>query len=389
MRNGLRWSGWVGCLLLIACVGNDKSGATAPPVAALAPGAGGAPLPGRVDVVTVASGLVRPWSLAFLPGGRMLVTEKAGSLRVVTPEGRVGAPLAGVPAVAAEGQGGLLDVVVGPGFAQDRTIFLAYAEPVAGGNARTAVARAKLQDEGLTDLRVIFRQEPASAAGFHYGARIVFAEDGNLWVTLGERFERDRAQGLDNHLGKVVRIAPDGSVPADNPFRSTAGARPELFSYGHRNAQGAARHPATGRLWLHEHGPQGGDEVNIAAPGRNHGWPVITYGREYGSGTAIGEGTRRADVVEPLHVWVPSIAPSGMAFYTGDAVPGWKGSLFVGALTARLLVRLALDGDRVVGEERLLTGLKQRVRDVRMGPDGRLYLLTDERNGRILRVVVR
>ncbi|WP_332671800.1 PQQ-dependent sugar dehydrogenase [Aromatoleum sp.] len=340
---------------------------------------------GPVKVAVVARGLETPWSLAFLPDGRMLVTERPGRMRIVSPSGELSAPLKNVPKVHAKGQGGLLDVVLSPGFADDRTIFFSYAEPT-GRGAHTAVARATLDADapGLSNVKVIFAQRDDPPGNNHWGSRLVFDRDGNLYVTLGDRFDyRDKAQDLGSHLGKIVRIRPDGSVPPDNPYVGKPGALPEIWSYGHRNVQGAALHPETGVLWVHEHGPQGGDEVNIVKPGRNYGWPVITHGREYGTGLKIGEGTERKDVEPAVHYWVPSIAPSGMAFYTGDAMPKWKGSLFVGALKSRLLARLALDGDRVAHEERL--EVDKRIRDVRQGPDGKLYLL-DESDGRILRL---
>jgi glucose/arabinose dehydrogenase len=340
-----------------------------------------------VKVTEVARGFATPWSLAFLPDGRMLVTERPGRLRLVTAEGAVSAPLAGVPEVQARGQGGLLDVVLSPDFTRDRTIFLSFAQPTAGG-ARTAVARAKLDLDALrlTEVKIVFAQKDDPPGNSHWGSRLVFGRDGNLFVTLGDRFDhRDRAQDLGSHLGKIVRIRPDGSVPADNPFVKRKGALPEIWSYGHRNVQGAALHPETGELWIHEHGPQGGDEVNRVRAGRNYGWPVITYGREYVTGFRIGEGTERADVEPPVRQWTPSIAPSGMAFYTGDAFPQWHGNLFAGALKFRLLARLALDGDRVMHEERLLADYGKRIRDVRQGPDGRLWLL-EETDGRLLRL---
>ncbi|HRA78150.1 MAG TPA: PQQ-dependent sugar dehydrogenase [Burkholderiaceae bacterium] len=347
------------------------------------------PAAAAARLVEVARDLEHPWSLAFLPDGRMLVTERRGRLRVVAPDGRASAPVAGVPGVRAGGQGGLLDVAIGPDFGRDRAIFLSYSEPVAGG-ARTAVARAEFVDgptPALRGLRVVFGQKDGVGGGNHFGSRLVFARDGTLFVTLGDRYsQRDRAQALDNHFGKVVRIRADGSVPADNPFVNRAGALPEIHSYGHRNVQGAALHPVTGQLWTHEHGPQGGDEVNLERAGANYGWPAITYGREYGTGFRIGEGTERADVVPPAWQWTPSIAPSGMAFCTSDRYPGWRGSLFVGSLKFRLLSRLELDGDKVVREERLFADLGERVRDVRQGPDGLLYLLTDQPDGRLLRL---
>ena len=340
----------------------------------------------RVEVTSVAKGLEHPWSLAFLPDGRMLVTERPGRLRYVTREGTLSEPIAGLPRVHAEGQGGLLDVVLDPRFATNSTIYLSYAEPAEDGTNGTAVARARLDGGSLADLRVIFRQQPKIKSNHHFGSRLVFARDGNLFVTTGERnSERDKSQDLGTHIGKVIRIRPDGGVPDGNPFAGREGALPEVWSYGHRNLQGAALHPETGELWTHEHGPRGGDEINIARAGRNYGWPVITYGREY-SGPAIGEGTAKAGMEQPAHYWVPSIAPSGMAFHDGKGFAGWKGQLFVGALAAAQLVRLEVSADGKVGhEERIAIG--RRVRDVREGPDGALYLATDEEAGEILRVV--
>ena len=337
-------------------------------------------------VVTMAQGLDHPWGLAFLPDGRLLVTERAGRMRIIERDGKVGTPLANVPSVVAQGQGGLLDVLLDRQFATNRTLYVSYSEPGEGG-AGTSVARARLGAAGLEDLRVIFRQSPKVRGGLHFGSRIVQARDGNLFVTLGERYQRDRAQELGNHLGKLVRIRPDGQVPPDNPFVGRAGALPEIWSYGHRNVQGAALHPGTGDLWTVEHGAQGGDEVNRPQAGRNHGWPVITYGRDY-SGASIGEGTAKAGMEQPLHYWDPSIAPSGLAFYDSDVIPGWKGSLLVGSLKFRLLSRLEIDGTRIVREERLLQGLNERLRDVRVGPDGLVYLLTDSSEGKVLRLEV-
>lgn len=342
---------------------------------------------GSVKLTEVASGLQNPWSLAFLPDGRMLVTERPGRMRIVGRDGSVSAPLAGVPEVHARGQGGLLDVALSPGFATDRLIVFSYAEPTARG-ARTAVARARLDADGLRleDVRRIFAQNEDPSGSHHWGSRLVFARDGTLFITLGDRFHaRARAQALDSHLGKVVRIALDGSVPADNPLVGRSDARPEIWSWGHRNVQGAALHPQTGELWTHEHGPQGGDEINRTRAGLNYGWPEVTYGREYVTGRKIGEGETRAGVEPPVLQFTPSIAPSGMAFYTGDVFPQWKGDLFVGALKFQLVARLVLDGDRVVHEERLFTELGRRIRDVRQGPDGHLWLV-DETEGRILRV---
>ncbi|MES2226685.1 MAG: PQQ-dependent sugar dehydrogenase [Pseudomonadota bacterium] len=345
-----------------------------------------------LNPVTVASGLVNPWGLAFLPDGRMLVTERPGRMRVVAADGRLGEPLQGLPTVEVGGQGGLLDVAVDPKFAANGFVYWSFSEAdrQGGGGNSTAVARGRLDGGRLADVRVIFRQAPKFASSAHFGSRLVFARDGRLFVTLGDRFvPRDDAQSLGNHHGKIVRIEPDGRVPADNPFVGQAkfpGALPEIWSYGHRNVQGAAIHPVTGELWADEHGPQGGDELNVVQAGKNYGWPVISYGAEYGSGAKIGEGSAKAGMEQPLTYWVPSIATSGLAFLTSDRYPGWKGNAFVGALKARLLVRLELDGRRVVREERLLRDLGERIRDVRQGPDGWLYLLTDSAQGRILRL---
>lgn len=339
-------------------------------------------------VVEVARGLDTPWSLAFLPDGRMLVTERAGRMHVVSPSGQVSSPLDGVPAVHARGQGGLLDVVVSPDFARDGRIFFSFAEPTRDG-ARTAVASARLNLEAmrLEDLRPVFAQRDDPGGGHHFGSRLAFAPDGSLFVTLGDRnTRRELSQALDSHLGKIVRIRPDGSVPPDNPFVGRAEALPEIWSIGHRNVQGAAIHPETGALWANEHGPRGGDEVNVVKAGANYGWPDVTYGRDYITRLPFGEATSREGVEEPLHYWVPtSIAPAGMAFHSGRAFPQWKGDLFIGALRGQMLVRLELDGERVVAEHRLLENLGARIRDVREGPDGMLYLL-DETNGRILRL---
>jgi aldose sugar dehydrogenase len=355
----------------------------------LLPWAGSGAAADALKPVTVAQGLANPWSLAFLPDGRLLVTEKPGRLRIVSVDGRVGAPLSGLPPLSVGGQCGLLDVALDPRHADNGVIYLSYAEPATApesGNS-TAVARARLDGAALADVRVIFRQQPKFSSSAHCGGRLVFARDGKLFVTLGDRFSRkDDAQTLDNHHGKIVRIDPEGKPLADNPFVKRTGALPEIWSLGHRNVQGAALHPATGELWSHEHGPQGGDEINVAEAGRNYGWPLVTYGRNYGTGTRIGEEGPKPGYEHPLKVWVPSIAPSGMAFVTSDRYPGWKGNLFVGALAGQMLVRLTLDGRKVVGEERLLEGLKERIRDVRQGPDGWLYLLTDSPNGRVVRL---
>jgi len=345
----------------------------------------------QVRTETVASGLENPWGVAFLPEGRFVVTEKPGRLRLVAADGKLGAPIQGLPPIAAGGQGGLLDMLADSGFAQNRTLYFCYSEPEAsGGSANsTALARARLSADGtaLEALKVIFSQKPKVASRAHFGCRIVEARDGNLFLTLGDRFSRkDDAQTLDNHHGKVVRIAKDGSVPKDNPFVGKPGALPEIWSYGHRNSQGAALAP-DGRFWMTEHGPQGGDEINIPRAGVNHGWPVITYGENYGGGK-IGEGITRKDGMEqPLHYWVPSIAPSGMAFLTSDRYgAGWKGNLFVGSLKFGYLDRIELKDDKVVAEHKLLADGRARIRDVKQGPDGLLYVLTDESDGKLLRL---
>ncbi len=338
----------------------------------------------QLKLVTVAGNLDHPWSLAFMPDGRMLVTERSGQLRIIGAGGRVSKPVKGVPKVYSGGQGGLLDVILDPEFRSNRTIYLSYAEPGPGG-AGTAVARATLSGDRLTGLKVLFRQAPKSRGGRHFGSRLVIARDGTLFITVGERGERRRAQDTTVNRGQIVRIHRDGRIPKDNPFVGKAGVRPEIWSYGHRNPQGAALHPVTGKLWTVEHGARGGDEINIPRPGRNYGWPVIAYGRHY-SGGRIGEGTRKQGMEQPVYYWDPSIAPSGMAFYTGDRFPAWKGNLFVGALSFRLLSRLVLEGEKVVREERLFEPLGERIRDVRQGPDGYLYLLTDSSDGRLLRI---
>ncbi|OUL98974.1 PQQ-dependent sugar dehydrogenase [Variovorax sp. JS1663] len=338
----------------------------------------------------VASGLENPWGVAFLPDGRFVVTEKPGRMRVVGADGRLGSPLAGLPPVAAGGQGGLLDVLADSAFQRNRTLYFCFSEPDAAGSANsTALARAQLSTDGsrLENLRVVFSQRPKVASRHHFGCRIVEAKDGTLFLTLGDRFSRkEDAQKLDNHLGKLVRITKDGAAPPDNPFVGRAGALPEIWSYGHRNGQGAALAP-DGKLWMHEHGPQGGDEINLPEPGRNHGWPVITYGENYGGGK-IGDGIAHKEGMEqPLHYWVPSIAPSGMAFLTSDRYgAAWKGNLFVGSLKFGYLDRIELRDGKVVAEHRLLEDGRARIRDVKQGPDGLLYVLTDESNGKLIRL---
>lgn len=353
---------------------------------------------GVAKVSVFATGLEHPWSLAFLPDGRALVTERPGRMRIVAKDGSVSAPLAGVPAVQSGGQGGLLDVILDPGFASNRTIYFSYSEP-SGDDAGTAVARARLGEAGLEGVTVILRQEPKVRGAGHFGSRLAFSRDGKLFVTLGERQRyRDSAQSLTATMGKVVRINPDGSIPADNPFVGRPDARPEIWSYGHRNAQGAAVHPETGVLWTVEHGARGGDELNHPQPGRNYGWPVITYGKDY-SGAKIGEGTAKEGMEQPVHYWDPSIAPSGLLIYTGSAFPAWKGSFIISAMAGQGLTRLQVtangtgeagDGTpaasyRVI-EERMKDGIERQIRDVRQGPDGFIYLLTNESQGEILRL---
>lgn len=339
---------------------------------------------GDLRLTTVARGLEHPWGLAFLPGDRVLVTERPGRMRIVDGAGKLSEPLQGVPEVHASGQGGLLDVTLDPGFATNRIIYFSYAEP-GDGVAGTAVARARLGEGRIENVTVIFRQRPKVDGSNHFGSRLVFARDGKLFVTLGERNQRERAQKLDEHLGKVVRINSDGSVPGDNPFVGRPGVLPEIWSYGHRNIQGAALNPETGALWTVEHGAQGGDEVNIPRAGRNYGWPVITYGVNYGGGR-IGEGTAKPGMEQPVHYWDPSIAPSGMLFYTGERYPGWRGDLFIGSLKFGLVSRLEVNGARVAREERLFEAFDPRVRHVAQGPDGLIYLLTDESDGALIRV---
>lgn len=337
-------------------------------------------------VVRVVEGLEYPWGLAFLPDGAMLVTERPGRLRIIGADGKLDARLvAGLPRVAAHGQGGLMDVALHPRFAENRLVYLSFAARGDGGYS-TEVARGKLSGERLEDVQVIFRQLPKSGGGRHFGSRLVFDRDGFLYITLGDRGEMERAQKPDDHAGSVIRLHDDGRVPKDNPFVGKPGWKPEKFTLGNRNIQGAALHPHTGLLWTHEHGPQGGDEVNVIRAGVNYGWPVITYGVQYVIGTKIGEGTHKAGMAQPVHYWVPSIAPSGMAFYTGEKFPRWRGDLFVGALRDQMLVRLRLDGEKVIAEERLLKNSLGRIRDVRNGPDGLLYLLSDEPNGVLVRL---
>ena len=399
----------VALFALTACSAPEENIPAQPPVEARAPnGAGQTPAfpeqtraPERnanvaFEVVTVAQGLQNPWGIAFLPGGRMLVTERPGRLRIVDPDGKLSEPVAGLPAVDGRGQGGLLDVALDPGFASNQLIYWSYAEPLDGGRNNTAVARGRFVDDAaprVEQVQVIFRQTPSLSSRAHFGSRLVFGRDGTLFVTLGERAMtegRMQAQRMDGLLGKIVRIHADGSIPGDNPFVGKTGVRPEIWSIGHRNVQSATLHPRTGELWTVEHGARGGDEINIVRAGRDYGWPTIAYGIEYDGTPITGNITWKDGMEQPLYYWDPVIAPSGMTFYTGDLFPAWRGSLFVGALERTHLARLTVDGERIVGEERLLTDLqpeRERIRDVRQGPDGALYLLTDNPDGRVLKLV--
>ena len=349
------------------------------------------------DVVTVAEGLQTPWSLAFLPGGKMLVTERPGRLRVVSADGTLSAAVAGMPAVFSRGQGGLLDVVLDPAFAKTNLIYWSFSEPQADGTNNTAVARGKFVDEATAPrvdaVQVIYHQRPSLNSPLHFGSRLVFGRDGTLFITQGERSiipGRMQAQKMDSGLGKIVRINADGSIPKDNPFVGKEGVLPEIWSFGHRNVQAATLHPTTGELWESEYGARGGDEVNIARKGKDYGWPTIAYGIEYRGGPITGGLTQQAGMEQPLYYWDPIIGPSGMIFYTGTLFPAWKGNLFIGGHGTSDLVRLVIEGEKVVGEERLLKDLQpkpERIRDVRQGPDGAIYMVTDSATGRIIKLV--
>ena len=384
------------CATMLACtLSLGAFGALAGPPLVPAAAAQGAPTLERAAtqdyellVETVASGLEHPWSLAFLPDGAMLVTERPGTIRLVTPDGRVSGPLAGTPPVAAEGQAGMLDIALDPDFEANGLVYMAYAEEREGGIG-LSVARAVFNREAgaFATPEVIFRQMPAVSGGRHLGARLAFHPDGTLFVTAGDRGNHsDEAQEPGNHIGAIMRINPDGSIPAGNPHETMPGWAPEIWSIGHRNVQGATMRPGTEQFWTHEHGARGGDEVNLIEPGLNYGWPVIAYGTHYAGGR-IGVGTHREGMEQPVYFWDPALAPSGMAFYDGEAFPRWQGDLFIGGLVSRVVSRLTLAGDAVIAEERILGELGERIRDVRNGPDGALYLLTDAANGRILRVV--
>jgi glucose/arabinose dehydrogenase len=343
---------------------------------------------GKVNVKSIATGLKNPWGLAILPDGSFLVTERTGNLRIVQPNGTIGAPVSGLPKIMNEGQGGLLDVVLAPDFATSKKIYFSYSEPAEKGSGNsTAVSFATLNGNKLEKVTRVFSQQPKVDSNAHFGSRLVWAPDGTLYITLGDRFsKKEDAQTLNNHHGKVVRINADGSVPKNNPFISTPGALPEIWSYGHRNMQGAAINPMSKQLWTGEHGPQGGDELNLDQAGKNYGWPVITYGENYGGGK-IGEGTQKAGMEQPLKYWVPSIATAGFIFYTGDKFPAWKNNILLTSLVGRTLVRLTVDGNKVTQEERLLTKeLNERLRHIVQGPDGLVYLISDESKGSIYQI---
>lgn len=390
-RSDVRSGLWLALLLTLGACGAPPT--PPPPAEPPRAAADAKPLPVvsekiAFEVVEQVTGLEHPWSLAFLPDGAMLVTERPGRLRRIGTDGRVSAPIGGLPKVFVDGQAGLLDVVLSPTFAEDSMVYLSFAEPSLRGNkAGTAVARGRLEGDALRDVEVIYRQEPKLSSGTHVGSRLVFDDAGHLFVTQGENRVAEAAQALDKLQGKLVRIWPDGRIPEDNPFVKREGVRPEIWSYGHRNMQGAALHPVTRRLWTSEHGPMGGDELNIPEAGRNYGWPVITHGIDYSGSPVKGSvGNAAPGMQAPHHVWKVSPAISGMLFYSGKAFPEWKGDLFIGALAGSALIRLELDGDRIVHEERLLTDLHARIRDVREGPDGAIHVLVDEENGKLLRL---
>lgn len=336
-------------------------------------------------VELISDKLRNPWGMVFLPSGELLITERAGSLRRVTPAGEISPPLEGLPEIKERGQGGLLGIALHPQFTENQWVYFAYTAKDKNGYG-TDVARATLDGNRLLNLKVIFKAEKKARGGRHFGSRLVFAPDGNLYISLGDRGKKATAQDLSDHRGSLIRVNESGSIPADNPFINMADARAEIFSFGHRNIQGMVIDTGTGKLWTHEHGPQGGDELNLVKAGVNYGWPIITYGVNYGIGTKIGEGTHKDGMQQPVHKWVPSIAPSGMTLYRGEQFPQWRGNIFVGSLKFGLLVRLELKNDRVVNEERLLDNKYGRIRDVVQGNDGLLYLLTDDKNGKLLKL---
>jgi glucose/arabinose dehydrogenase len=349
----------------------------------------------RLRATKLIEGLSHPWGMAFLPDGRMLISERRGAMRVIDGGKLVVYSVEGLPKVTEHGQGGLLDIALHPKYAENGWVYWTYSAEE-GGLHGTELARGKLagtrEAPKMIDVQVLFRMQPKYRERVHFGSRIVFDREGHVFVTLGDRGDspdkgaKQRAQMLDTHAGKSIRLYADGRIPEDNPFVKTPGARPEIFSFGHRNMQGATLHPETGRVWTHEHGPQGGDEINVLVSGANYGWPVITYGANYGSGSKIGEGTEKPGMMQPLLHWTPSIAPSGMSFYSGRIFSKWKGNLFVGALAGQMLVRVTLNGEKVVSQERLFEGKLGRIRDVREGPDGNLFLLTDENDGALIRI---
>ena len=338
----------------------------------------------KYRIVTLSGNLDHPWSVAFLPDGSFLVTERSGNLLKISRDGKKREHIKGVPPVAAEDQGGLMDIITDPSFRSNRTLYFSFSASGPGGTG-TEVARAQLNGTTLANVRIIFRALPKTPTAKHYGSRLLVSPDGRLFITLGEKGEMKHAQDRSNHLGSVIRINPDGTIPADNPFRQMNGYRPEIYTYGHRNIQGIVKHPLTGEIWIHEHGPLGGDEINILKKGANYGWPVATYGIDY-SGVVISSRKTAPGIEPPILYWTPCIAPSGMTFYTGNRFPEWKGNLFVGSLVQLHLRRIVLDGKKVVRQQTLLRDLNERIRDVRQGPDDFLYLLTDSDNGRLLRI---
>lgn len=335
-------------------------------------------------IETVVEGLEHPWSVDFLPDGRMLVTEKPGRLRIIK-DGQLSEPVTGLPKIKEKGQGGLLDIALDPDYKNNQIIYLSYSAKGKGGIG-TEVVKGKLVGNELKDTQVIFKLSPKTNTGYHFGSRLLFAKDGSLFITLGDRGDKERAQDINDHAGSLIHINKDGSVPEDNPFVNNPNAKPEIYTYGNRNMQGIAMHPETGDVWTVEHGPQGGDELNLMKPGRNYGWPVITYGVNYGTGTKIGEGTEKEGMAQPIHYWVPSIATSSLLFYTGDKFPNWKGNAFVSSLKFGQLARLEMQGNKVVHEERLINGKVGRIREVQQGLDGYIYMVTDESDGRLLRL---
>lgn len=356
----------------------DSSEAKAPPP----------PSDKQFSITTIAEGLEHPWGMAFLPDGRILITERPGRLRLIKQGKLLDEAIDGLPPISDHGQGGLLDIVLHPDYKNNGWIYFSYAASEDGFSLKTGteVGRGRLVNNHIVDWQHLFKLKLKTNKRQHFGSRLVFDRDNKLYITLGDRGERFRAQDLNDHAGSVIRLNDDGSIPTDNPFVGEKNKQPEIYSYGHRNMQGAALNPETGKLWTHEHGPQGGDELNIVEKGKNYGWPIITYGKEYGSGDDIGEGTHKAGMKQPIYYWVPSIAPSGMTFYDGDKFPDWQGDLFIGSLKFKLLVRLQLEGDKVISEQRLLKNKLGRIRDVKNGPDGYLYILTDKKKGSLVRL---